>query len=103
LGFVGVVYGLVAGLFVEAAVGKYAATGQIGDALRVGDIWRLVRAKPGLYLAVFLLAGLITLLLSTLGVIACVVGAWFGAAYGALVSAHLQGQAYRYVTAPPAQ
>lgn len=103
LGGVGAIYGIVAGMMVEAAVGRYAASEQIGEALRVGEVWKMVRAKPGMYFIVLLLSSLFIALLTSLGVIACGIGAAFGAAYGALISAHLQGQAYRYVTAPRGQ
>jgi hypothetical protein len=100
-GFIGAIYGIIAGMMVEAAVGRFAASGQIGEALRVGAVWRMVRAKPGMYLIVLLLSVLLIALLTSLGAIACGIGAAFGAAYGALINAHLQGQAYRYVTAQP--
>jgi hypothetical protein len=102
LGCFGAVYGLVAGLMLQAAIGRYAATDQIGAALRVGEIWNLMRAKPGMFLIVILLAGLAQFLLTSLGSIACVIGAVWGGAYAALITAHLIGQAYRYVTAQSA-
>jgi hypothetical protein len=103
LGCVGLVYGLVAGMMVEAAIGRYAASEQIGEALRVAEVWQMVRAKPGMYLIVLLLSALLTALLTSLGVIVCVIGAAFGAAYAGLISAHLHGQAYRYVMAQRGQ
>jgi len=91
-------YGLSVALALPAALGRYAATEQIGAAFQVNQVFRLVRAKPGMYFLVALISLLAALLFTALGVIACVVGAAFGAAYAVLVAAHLQGQAYRYVT-----
>jgi hypothetical protein len=99
LGCFGVVYGLVAGLVLQAALGRYAATDRIGAALRVGEVFGMVRAKPGMYLIVLLLSALAQSLLTSLGSIACVIGALWGGAYAAFIAAHLIGQAYRYATA----
>lgn len=93
-------YGLFAALTLPAALGRYAATDRVGAAFQINEIVRLVRIKPGMFLLVALISALATLALSVLGSIACGVGAFFGAAYAALVAAHLQGQAYRYVTQP---
>lgn len=102
-GCVGIAYGLLAVMMTEAAVGRYAATGQIAEAFRVREVLGMVRTRPGMYLIVTLLIWLAAMLFSTLGVIACVVGAFWGAAYVALAAGHLTGQAYRHVTtAPPA-
>lgn len=96
LGCVGALYGVVGGMVVEAALGQYAATNQIGAALRVGEVLGMVRARPGLYLLILVIAGIASSLLSSLGVVACGIGAFFGAAYAAFIAGHLQGQAYRY-------
>lgn len=96
LGLFALVYSLLAGMALMAALGRYAAGGELGAALNVGEVLRLVRAKPGLYLMVLLVGGLGQFVLSLLGVIACAVGAAWGGAYAQLAQAHLIGQAQRY-------
>lgn len=91
-------YGLFAALALPAALGRYAATDQIGAAFQLNEVWKLVRVKPGMFFLVALISVLAALAFTLLGSIACGVGAFFGAAYAALVAAHLQGQAYHYVT-----
>ncbi|MDW8325726.1 MAG: DUF4013 domain-containing protein [Anaerolineales bacterium] len=91
-------YGLFAALTLTAALGRYAATDRIGAAFQINEVVRLVRVKPGMFFVVALLSMLTALAFSLLGSLACGIGAFFGAAYATLVAAHLQGQAYRYVT-----
>lgn len=99
LGLFGVVYGVLTGMLLQAALGRYAATDQLGAALRLGEVWGQVRAHPGPYLMTMLVSGLGTLILTAVGVIACAVGAAWGAAYGQLVHGHLLGQAQRHAQA----
>jgi hypothetical protein len=99
LGILAVIYSLLAGMALMAALGRYAASGQIGPALNVGEVFRQVRAKPGLYLVVLLVSGLGLLVFSLVGVIGCFVGAFWGAAYAQFAQAHLIGQAQRYTQA----
>lgn len=98
-GLLAVVYALLAGMMLLAALGRYAATDQIGAALRVGEILGMVRAKPGLYLIVLLVSGLAQVVLALVGVVACAVGAAWGLAYAQLVQAHLIGQTHLYMKA----
>lgn len=93
-------YGLFVALALPAALGRYAATEQIGAAFQFNEILRLVRARPGVFFLVMLVSLLAALGLTLLGVVACGVGLVFGGAYATLVAAHLQGQAYRYVSQP---
>lgn len=102
LGCLGALYGLVAGMLLQVALGRYAATDQIGAALRVAEVFALVRAKPGVFLIVMVVSALAQSVLTSLAVIACVIGAAWGGAYAALATAHLTGQAYRYVSATSA-
>lgn len=92
-------YAIALGLVLPAAFARLAATGEMGAALRVGEVVALVRAKPGVYVIVWLLSGLAAVLLSSIGAVACGIGALVGAAYAMLVSAHLHGQAYRVASA----
>jgi len=101
LACVAILYVIIAGPMLIGALGRYAVTDQLGAALRVGEILTFVRPKLGVFLIVMIVAGLAASLLTTIGSIACGIGALWGAAYGALVSAHLHGQAYRHATFTP--
>jgi len=93
------IYAILLAVVLPAAIGKLAVTGEIGPALRVGEVFALVRAKPGVFIVVALLGGLATSILSSVGSIACVIGAAWGIAYGLIATAHLYGQAYRVASA----
>jgi hypothetical protein len=87
-------YAIFMGVVLPAAMGRVAATGQLGAAFKFGEVIALVRSKLGIYFIVMLVSALAIGLLSSLGSVACGIGAAFGAAYGLLVSAYLHGQAY---------
>jgi hypothetical protein len=98
-GCLAAIYALVMAVVMPAAIGRLAATGEIGPALRFGEVFAIVRAKPGVYIIVALLAGLAISVLSSVGSIACGIGAAWGIAYGAIAGGHLYGQAYRVASA----
>jgi hypothetical protein len=97
-GSLAVLYAIVSAMLAQISVARYAATGNLAAAFHLGEVWRLFRTKPGVYLATTILSALVYVLWSVLGVIACVIGAAFGWAYATVIAGHLQGQAYRYVT-----
>ncbi len=88
------IYTILMALMVPAATGNSLATGRLGSAFNIGQVFGLVRAAPGPYLMI-LLGNIIVGLIAPLGTIACVVGVFATAAYGTLISSHLIGQAYR--------
>lgn len=94
-GCLAAILGLAVGLLLPAALGKLAVTGEIGPALRVGEVFALVRSKPAVFLIILLISGLATSVLMSVGSIVCGVGAFAGAGYAQLATAHLWGQAYR--------
>jgi len=76
-----------------ASYGRLAASDGLGEALKVGEIWRMVRNAPSAYLIVVLgyfVAGFI----ASLGTIVFVVGIFVTTAYAMAVEGHLLGQAY---------
>jgi len=88
-----VLYSIVMAFFLPAAVGNYAAKGELSAAFKFRELFQLVKKNFGPYLLVVLgswVAGLI----AGLGVIACVIGVLFTSAYSYAVTAHLIGQAY---------
>lgn len=89
------VFILVAALLTPPATGILAATGELGAALRIGNVFALLRAAVGPYLLSLLILALVAPLASSIGSIACGIGAFFALSYILLVSAHLFGQAYK--------
>lgn len=87
------IYGIAAGVVLPAALGRFADTGQIGDAFNFGMVFGLLRAAPGAFAMVFI-GSLLSGLVSSLGLIACFIGIFFTAALAATVNGHLYGQAY---------
>lgn len=96
------IYVIIAVPLLIGAIGRYAVTDQLGSALRVGEVLAFVRPKLGVFLIVMVVAGLASSLLTSIGSIACGIGALWGAAYGTLVASHLYGQAYQNASATPA-
>jgi hypothetical protein len=84
-----------------AAIGNFAATGQLGAAFRFNEVFGLVRAAPGAYFMVFL-GSIVASIIAGLGLIACIIGVLFTAAYAYMINAHLWGQAYKAAKAMPA-
>jgi hypothetical protein len=75
-------------------LGRYATTGDVGVALRWGETLALLRAHPGPYLLVLVLA-IATRFVGNLGFLALGVGMPFTVFYAQLVNFHLYGQALR--------
>lgn len=92
-------YGTFAAMMLEAALGEYAASGEVRAGLRFDRVLRRVRTRPGVYLAVALTNGLSTAALMGAGLAACLVGAAWAGAYAQLAHGHLVGQAHRFVQA----
>lgn len=87
------IYAILVFFLIAAAIGRYADTGEIGSAFQFKQVFAIVRAAPTAYLMVLLgafLAGMIAMV----GVIACVIGVFFTAAYANAINASLMGQAY---------
>jgi hypothetical protein len=90
-------YSIAAYLVLPAAIANYAATGEIGAAFKLGEIFKMVRDNIGTY-AMVLLGGIIASLVSSLGVIACAIGVLFTMVYAMAINGHLWGQAYKVST-----
>jgi hypothetical protein len=92
-------YAIFMAMLMPAAIGRLAASGEIGPALRVAEVVALVRAKPAVFLIVALLSSLAYSILSSIGSAICGIGAPFGMAYATIAAAHLYGQAYKVASA----
>jgi hypothetical protein len=93
-GCVAFLYSLFAGLVLPAAIGNYAAKGEVSAAFRFGDVFGLVQKNLGLYVMVLVIL-FVASFVGGLGAIACVIGALFTQFYSYLVMGHATGQAYR--------
>ncbi|GAP17458.1 DUF4013 domain-containing protein [Levilinea saccharolytica] len=93
-GGLALIYGILMAFLIPAAFGNLAAKGNIGDGLRFGEVFGLVKKAPVAYLLV-LLGGLIGGFIAPLGSIACGIGVLLTTVYAATITAHLQGQAYK--------
>ena len=88
------IYSILVFFLIAAAIGRYADTGEIGSAFQFGKVFATVKAAPAPYLMV-LLGGFLAGMIAFLGVIACIIGVFFTAAYANAINAHLMGQAYK--------
>jgi Protein of unknown function (DUF4013) len=86
-------YELVLAFVLPAALSNFVAAGQLGAAFRFNEIFGLLRAAPGPYFMAFL-GYIVSGIIASLGLIACIIGIVFTAAYAYAVNAHLWGQAY---------
>ncbi len=90
---------IAAALLLPPAIGRFAATGQFGEALKLGDVFKLFRTKPGVYIISALLIGIAAMIVVPLGFALCGVGIFVAVAFINLAAAHLYGQAYRVAAA----
>ncbi|MBN1149449.1 MAG: DUF4013 domain-containing protein, partial [Anaerolineales bacterium] len=95
------IYSIFMGLVLPAAMAKFAATGQLGAAFRFGEVFGLVRAAPAAYVIV-LVGSFVASIIAMLGMVVCVIGVLFTAAYASVINAHLYGQAYNEAVAASA-
>jgi len=102
-----ILWGLVIGLFLPAAIAFYAADDQrrLSSAFRFGDVLSFVRDNFTTYLVVLVL-GWVTSLIGGLGFAFCFFPGLATAPYATIVNSHLYGQAYlegqgKAVSSPP--
>jgi hypothetical protein len=89
-----ILWAIVMSLVLPAAIGAYAAKGDLGAAFRFGEIWALVRDNFSTYLIVLVMSWVASLI-GGLGTIICLVGWLATVPYSYFVTGHLYGQAYR--------
>jgi len=87
------IYAVLMALFIPAAIGNYAATGEVGAGFRFGEVYGLVKAAPAPYLMV-LVGSFLAAMIASIGIIACIIGVFFTIAYANTIISHLTGQAY---------
>jgi hypothetical protein len=87
------IYAVLMGVIIPAAIGNYASTGEVGAGFRFGEVFGLIKAAPAAFLMV-LVGGFLAAMITFIGLIACIIGVFFTAAYAGAINAHLIGQAY---------
>lgn len=93
-GCLGFILSLGATFVMPAAFGNMMAkNGDLGAAFRFGEVFGLIRSAIGPYLMT-LLGSIIVGIIIPFGLIACIIGVFFTAAWGTTVTSHLYGQAY---------
>lgn len=90
-------YSIVMAFALPAALGNYAAKGNLGAAFRFQEVFGLLRAAPGAYLLT-LLGVMVAGFVAGLGTIACVIGMFATLVYSQAIMGHLYGQAYLEAT-----
>ncbi len=92
-----IVLALILQPLIIAATARYVQTDNIGDALRFGEVWRIVRNDLGTWLTLWLVQILCSLVASLGGII--VIGWPFTYIYSQLVFGHALGQIIRKTNA----
>jgi hypothetical protein len=93
-GLLTMVYGLLLGFVLPAAMTRAVLKGSIKAGLEFGQVLARVRSAPGPYLLAFLGTAAASMLAGIVGGIACGIGIVFTMAYYYAVMGHLYGQAY---------
>lgn len=99
LGCLALIVGIVTGLATPMALARYADTGEIGAALRVGEIIALARNNIGGLLILLIGYGFVLSIVisigSSLGLILCGLGPFIASAYAAIVISDGIAQVYQ--------
>jgi hypothetical protein len=93
-GCVSLLYGILMGLVLPFALATYADTEQFGDALKLGDIFGMLRENIGPAFVVLLVSILAGIVASIAGTILCGIGLFATMLYAQLVMAYLYGNLY---------
>ena len=94
-GCLSLLYSILMGLMLPFAFGRYAETGQFGDAFKLGKIFEMLKSNIGPAIVTLLVVWLASAIAGIVGLIACVIGLVFTMFYAQLVMAFLYGSLYR--------
>jgi len=97
LGCFNFLWSIVLSLTLPAAIGKFAAEGELASAFRFGEVLALIRDNLTTYVITAVMVW-VTSIISGLGLLFCFIGVFFTGVYAELVNGHLYGQAYRKAT-----
>lgn len=95
-----VLWALVVSFFSPAIFTRYAVTGQFASGFQFGEIWRFT-TKNFVNVLIAVLLTWVAGIISSFGVILCVVGAFLTWFWSLLVEGHLFGQVYRLAQERP--
>ena len=93
-GLLVLLYLILLGLLLPAAMTRSAVFGSIEAGLNFKAVWMAVRAAPGAYVLVLIGTFVSGILAAFVGILACGVGIIFTMTYYEAVTGHLYGQAY---------
>jgi hypothetical protein len=88
-----ILWGIVMGFLLPAAIAMFVAEEEVSAAFRFGDVFDLVRGNFVTYLLV-LVIGWVASFIGGLGLLVCGVGVLVTAPYAGWITAHIRGQAY---------
>jgi hypothetical protein len=94
-GCVTMVLGIAISLLLPFAWGKYAESGQFGDAFKFGELFGMLKANLGSTVIAILLSTAAGIVAGIAGSILCGIGFFFTGFYAQLVTAFLYGSVYR--------
>ncbi|MCB0196486.1 MAG: DUF4013 domain-containing protein [Anaerolineae bacterium] len=89
-----IIVGLICGLFIPAALIRYAQFDTVASAFQFGEIFSFIRNNIGDYIIVVLLSWVASVI-AGFGIILCFIGVFFTVFWSYLVSANLYGQLAR--------
>ncbi len=98
----GLPLGLIYSALLPIVTIQYATTGRFGAAFQFDEMWATVKANPGNYIVVALIAWAVSNLIAPLGLVLCGVGILATGFYALTVTAYLYGLFYRAANRPPA-
>lgn len=85
------IWSLLVGLWMPAATIRFAREGRFGAMFEFGALWTFIRGNFGDYI-VAVLVTVLAQIVSTFGLILCIIGVFLTALWAMLVQAHLFGQ-----------
>jgi hypothetical protein len=94
-GCLALLYGILMGLLLPFAWGKYVETEQFGAAFQFSEIFDMLKISVGPAIIALLVSGLAGIVAALVGTIVCGVGLLFTSFYAQLVTAFLYGSLYR--------
>ncbi|NPV84703.1 MAG: DUF4013 domain-containing protein [Anaerolineae bacterium] len=93
-GGINLIYAILMGFMLPAALGRFLDLGSMGAAFKIGEVFSLVRAAPVAFLLV-IIGNLVAGIISSLGTIVCIVGVLITAPFAMAIMGNLYGQAYK--------
>jgi hypothetical protein len=97
-GLLAAIYGLLLAFVMPAVYALFLKNNEeIGAGFRFGEIFALIKKAPVAYLLA-VVGGIIAGMISSLGVIACIIGLLITIPYSLLIMSHFYGQAYLEAT-----